>query len=119
MPHCIIEITENLSSGTNLNELMQDVAIAINANNLFIDDDIKVRIYEIKHSFMGTNIQDHSYVTAELILLNNKTDHHFSNILKSVQDVLMKYFKSSVSKNSITSRITFIDPKYYQRYTNY
>lgn len=119
MPHGIIELTKNLSSNIDLTDLMRDIARAINIDNIFIEDDIKIRIHEIKHSFMGINLQDYSYVTAEIILLDNKQDTQVSNILNSVQEILIQYFKTSVSKQSITSRITRVDPKDYQRLANY
>jgi hypothetical protein len=40
----------------------------MNIESPFNPDDIKVRIYEIDNSFMGIKEQEHSYVTAELLL---------------------------------------------------
>jgi 5-carboxymethyl-2-hydroxymuconate isomerase len=98
---------------------MKDVANAMNIESLFDRDDIKVRIYEIDNSFMGIKEQEHSYVTAELLLLNNKTENQLSLILESVQKILVKYFSNKSCKSSITCRITLIGPKFYQRTVNY
>lgn len=119
MPDCIIEITKNLVNNISYTRLMKDVAKAINLESIFDVDDIKVRIYEIDSSFMGIIEQDHSCVSAELVFINNKTENQYSLILEFVQKILVKYFSNKSCKSSITSRITLIDPRFYQRTMNY
>ncbi len=115
MPHCKIEITKNLIGDIDFNSLMKDVSNGLNDSKLFNSDDIKVRVYPIEHSFLGISEQDHSYVTAELMILNRRTEEINNMLLDSVQSVLLKYFNKPKYKTSITSRLTLLEPKYYKR----
>lgn len=115
MPHCKIEITQNLVGDVNFNSLMKDISNGLYNSNLFKSDDIKVRVYIIEHSFMGIEEQDHSYVTAELMILNRRTEEINNDLLDLVQNVLLKYFDKPKYKTSITSRLSLLDPKYYKR----
>ena len=119
MPHCIIEVTKNLTKRVNYNMLMNSVANAINTDELFNGDDIKVRIYEIEHSYMGTVDQEFSYVATEIALVDNKTEEQLSNIVNEVQNVLNNFFRKKIGKNSITTRVSFINPKFFGKDVNY
>ncbi len=64
---------------------------------------------------MGIEDQQHSYITAELMILNKRSEEINEILLDSVQNVLLKYVYKSNCKTSITSRLTLLDPKYYKR----
>lgn len=84
-----------------------------------MSNDIKTRIYIIDNSLMGEIEQYHSYVSAEIVLLDNKTEKQNQNILNAVQNVLISYFKESDGKLSVTSRLTHVNSNFYKRYVNY
>ena len=119
MPHCIIEITENLIPELNKNKLMKDVANAIFLLDCFKGDDIKVRIYPIQYSFLGIEEQEHSYATANIQIMENKTDDQLHEITNKVQNVLLKHIESSIGKTSITTQVSFLKQDYYKRYKNF
>ena len=115
MPHCKIEVTQNLIGGVDIKSLMKEISNGLNKSDLFNSDDIKVRVYPIEHSFLGIEEQDHSYVTAELMILDRRSEKTNITLLDSVQEVLLKYFYNPKYKTSITSRLTLLDTNYYKR----
>lgn len=119
MPHCKIEVTKGLLNNINPQELMEEVSKALNTDKIFVSNDIKLRIYEIEHSFMGEIKQDHSYVSAEIIILNNKTNLQKERLLDEVQKVLVDFFQNNTDKQSITCRLNLMQPDYYRRHVNY
>ena len=119
MPHCILEITKDLVGKTDTSQLMIEVSKAINTDRIFEGDDIKIRIYEINESLMGLSIQDPSYIAAEVIILDNKTEIQKQNILNAVQSVLISNFEEPDNKFSITSRLSLVYPGNYRRHVNY
>ena len=116
MPHCIIEITKRTLNDTNITQLMIDVAKAVNIDRIFKADDIKTRLYQIDDSLMGEVQQDHSYVTAEIVIFDNKTDIQKQRILNAVLDILVNYFGNQICKNSITTRLSLVNPDYYKKF---
>jgi 5-carboxymethyl-2-hydroxymuconate isomerase len=119
MPHCIIEITKGVLTNIDLTQFMIEISQAINTDRIFESDDIKTRVYKIDDSLMGEIKQDHSFVTTEIILLDNKTEIQKQRILDGVQEVLISYFGNIASKFSITSRLTLVNPDYYKKQVNY
>ena len=119
MPHCIIESTENLIKSINKKQLMNDLASAVFSLGCFSEDDIKVRLYPIKNSFLGIKEQVHSYVTADVQVMDNKSDEQLNELVTKVQDVLESHFKIEIGKTSITSQVSFLNKKYYKRFKNW
>ncbi len=118
MPHCIIEVTENLIPTLDKNKLMKDIALSVFSLGIFSEDDIKVRLYPIKYSFLGIKEQEHSYVTANIQVTDNKTDEQLDDLVAEIQDVLKSHFKTTIGKTSITSQVSFLNKKYYKRFKN-
>ena len=118
MPHCIIEATENILIDINVKLLMKDVSKAIFSLGCFSADDIKVRLYPVKYSFLGIKEQDHSYVTAEVQIMDNKTDDQLDDLSDKIQKVLSDHFNSTSGKKSITIQINFIN-NFYKRFKNF
>lgn len=118
MPHCIIEATENILIDINVKLLMKNVSNAIFSLGCFSADDIKVRLYPVKYSFLGIKEQDHSYVTAEIQILDNKSDDQLDELSVKVQKVLSDHFNSTSAKISITTQISFLN-SFYKRFKNF
>ena len=119
MPHCIIEVTENLLQDIDKNKLMKEVAQSLFSTGCFNADDIKVRLYPVKHSFLGIKEQDHSYATADIQVMDNKTKVQLEELTDKVQNVLLNYFNKSIGKISITTQISFLKKDYYKRFKNF
>ncbi len=119
MPHCIIEITKNLITTIDPEKLMYDVFRAINNIGCFNPNDIKIRIYPVEFSRMGIENQNHSYIATEIQILNNKSQDQVQRIIDSVHNAVQSDFQKVVGKNSITTRISFLDADFYKRNTNY
>ena len=98
---------------------MQQLAVAINKDEIFIPDDIKIRLVPIRYSWMGLQEQKHQAISAELIVLDNKTKDQLNTILDEIQSVLQTYFAEFQEKTSITSRLTLVAPAHYRRWVNY
>ena len=119
MPHCIIEVTKGLLNNISPQDLMEEVSKALNTDKIFVSNDIKLRVREIEHSFMGEVRQTHSYVSAEIMILDNKTDQQKERLLDKVQNVLVEFFQNRTDKQSITCRLTLMQPEYYRRHVKY
>lgn len=118
MPHCIVEITENIFSEKDAKLLMKDIAGAIFSLACFNADDIKVRLYPVKYSFLGIEEQEHSYVTAEVFVMENKSESQLNELAENIQKVLLKRFNNTFGKTSITTQINFLN-KFYKRFKNF
>ena len=118
MPHCIIEATKNILQVIDHSSLMKDVANAIFSLGCFSEDDIKIRLYPIEDSFLGIKKQDHSYITADIQVLDNKTDEQLDELVTKVQEVMEYHVKTTIGKTSITSKVSFLNKKYYKRFKN-
>ena len=119
MPHCIIEVTENLLQDIDKNKLMKEVAQSIFSLGCFSADDIKVRLYPVEYSFLGLKEQEHSYVTAEIQVIDNKTKEQLNTLADKVQDVLLNYLNEPIAKTSITTQVSFLNKAYYKRFKNF
>ena len=116
MPHIKLEITENLFQPDHVPDLMLACALALDKVGLFSSDDIKVRCYCVEHSSLGTAGHEHSYVAAEVQVLDNKSAEQLNQIMQNVQAALRSHFTATVGAFSITSRLTLMAPEYYQRW---
>ena len=119
MPHCIIEITKNILPYCDFEKIMKDVSIALNNIGCFETDDIKIRIRPIEISYMGIEIQEHSYVATDIQLLNNKTENQLNYINDSVHNAILSNFEKLIGKSSITTKITLLNVNLYKRTVNY
>jgi 5-carboxymethyl-2-hydroxymuconate isomerase len=119
MPHCIVEITENLMPDIQPKVLMKDLAKAVFALGCFNEDDIKLRLYPVSQSFLGINDQEHAYVTAEVKVMDNKTEEQLDELASNVQNVLVKAFPKTIGKTSITTQVSFLDQRIYKRFKNF
>ena len=119
MPHCKVEITKNLFVKVDKKILMQDLSQALFDTGCYEPDDIKVRLYETEHSFMGIVDQEHSYVAAEISTHDTKTEEELQRISENVHKVLLLYFEETIGRSSITTRVSLMEKKYYRKKVNY
>ena len=118
MPHIKLEITENLFKPARIPDLMQSCAVALERVGCFRSDDIKTRCFRVDHSSLGTAGKEHSYVAAEVQVLDNKSAEQLNQIMSNVQEALRSHFTATVGVFSITSRLTLMTPEYYQRWSS-
>jgi 5-carboxymethyl-2-hydroxymuconate isomerase len=119
MPHCVIEVTNNLIPSIDPQKIMDDVVAALDKTGFFRADDIKVRIRPIEFFRMGFDNRENSYVAADVQLLNDKDDSQLSVITSLVHDAILPHFSGTVGKSSITTRVTLMDPNLYKQTVNY
>ena len=119
MPHCVIEVTSNLLPKINPEKLMDDVVAALDRTGFFKADDIKVRIRPIEFFRMGFDNSENSYVAADVQLLNDKDEAQLAAVTSAVHEAILSHFSGAVGKNSITTRITLMDPGLYKQAVNY
>jgi len=115
MPHIIIDCTSGAAALADFDILMKNVAQAIADVGCFRVDDIKVRCREIPHSFLGTRVQPHAFVAAEVQVIDNKTDDQIALIGGNVMAVLEDAFPALAGKSSITVRIVPMQKQHYFR----
>ena len=118
MPHCIIEITENLLSEVDTDKLINNASNAIHSLNCFNADDIKVRIIPVKYSFLGIKKQVHAFAAAEIMIFDNKSQEQLNELSDKVQKVLTDNIHFQKGKLSLTTRISYLN-EYYKRYKNF
>ena len=119
MPHCVIEVTSNLLPKIDPDRLMDDVVAALDRTGFFKADDIKVRIRPIEFFRMGFDNSENSYVAADVQLLNDKDEAQLAAVTSAVHEAILSHFSGTVGKNSITTRITLMDPGLYKQTVNY
>lgn len=115
MPHCIIEITGNLIPHTDCNKLMCDTANAIFSLGCFSENDIKIRIRPVSHSYMGIRDQAHAYVATDVQVMNNKTPEQLEQLIGSVHSAVQSHFANITGLFSITTKISFLETALYRR----
>lgn len=119
MPHCIIEVTNNLLPSIDPQKLMDDVAAALNRTGFFKADEIKVLIRQIDFFRIGFDNRENSYVSADVQTLSDKDENQLSVITASVHETIVSFFGDTLEKKSITTRVTLLDPNLYKRTVNY
>ncbi len=102
--------------GTGCAGLMRDAAKAIHTLGCFNADDIKVRIRPVEFSFLGIHEQPHSFVAAEIQVMNNKSPEQLEQLIESVHQVLLNHFQETIGASSLTTKISFLEPALYRRW---
>jgi len=115
MPHCVIEISRGMMNELDLDALMQSCAVALHDVGCFEANDIKVRVREIAHSFIGIESQFHSMMAAEVQVLDNKTPEQLKQISQNLQKALETAAPQLPGLQSITTRITLMNPDWYSK----
>jgi len=118
MPHVIIECTENIFPGKP-EELLVNAAHTLAEIGPFKPMQIKSRIIPIKHSALGYDIENHAFIAAEIVLLDNKPPEKLEDLSEGIQKVLLQYSEGLEMKTSVTTPITLADESLYKKDTNF
>ena len=119
MPHCVLEITENIFESSRIETIMKECANALNDVGCFKEDDIKIRARSLEYAFLGVQEQEHSYVAAEVSCIDNKTEEQLKSISDNVMAVLQKNFAQLIGKASITVKVSPANPDTYGKWQNF
>jgi len=121
MPHCILEISDNIVEKTKKKEILSKINNCLAETGLFNVNDIKSRVVVHNDYFIGDGDEKRAFVALNVAILSGRAQETKNMISNKCLKVLKLIFAESFNqlKFSLTVQITEMDKESYAREKNY
>lgn len=121
MPHCILEISDNIVETINKKELLSQINNCLAETGLFNINDIKSRFIVHSDYVIGDGDEKRAFVTLNVAILSGRSAETKSMISNKCLDLLKRSFTESLKKLkfSLTVQFTEMDKESYAKEKSY
>lgn len=121
MPHCILEVSDNLLDQPDWTGLLRTINETLAGTGLFAVADIKSRALRHAVFAIGDGASDQAFVTLNVQILSGRTDDVKVQLSEALLPVLRAAFPQTFAhmKCSLTVQITDIHRPSYRRQISY
>ncbi|MCA0983222.1 5-carboxymethyl-2-hydroxymuconate Delta-isomerase [Halobacillus yeomjeoni] len=110
MPHVILEYTNNLSSRTDIQQLVEKVnQILVEKNDTFPTGGIRVRAYETSHYCIADGKEDDAFVHAIVKIGKGRSEEVIENTCENILSTMKEHFQDYVTDHYLALSLEMIE----------